>query len=232
MVYTSPPSPSAPTKRLSTKAEARRASSAAPAHVQQRWYDRDMRLAALGFASYGEYLRSPGWIETRGRFRVSQLPQECICGAEDVHLHHLTYERLGRERLSDLLPLCRKCHQMVHELERRGLIGLDLEGLVLDEERAAAGRALLHRLLVERQREQEARIAQEQAEVLAMPFATRLLRARDAAHARRRDVSHHTFRIKTFVSRGRAHQATLWLRRMEEHAYGWEGWGDSVPGAL
>ena len=42
----------------------------------------------------------------------------------------MTYERVGDEELTDLTPLCRKCHAMVHELERRGEIALDFQGIV------------------------------------------------------------------------------------------------------
>lgn len=48
----------------------------------------------------------------------------------------MTYERVGEELLTDLIPLCAKCHQIVHVLERRGEITLDFQGIV-DFERAA-----------------------------------------------------------------------------------------------
>jgi 5-methylcytosine-specific restriction endonuclease McrA len=31
-----------------------------------------------------------------------------------VEVHHLTYERLGEERLTDLVALCRSCHEREH----------------------------------------------------------------------------------------------------------------------
>jgi hypothetical protein len=37
-----------------------------------------------------------------------------ICGSEARNVHHLTYERLGGERISDLLALCRQCHLDIH----------------------------------------------------------------------------------------------------------------------
>jgi hypothetical protein len=77
-------------------------------------------------------------------------PQDCVlCGtSERIHLHHTTYERLGRERLADLVPLCHRCHSMVHELIRRGEIGLDLDlrGLT-SADRAAAYRDTLAEML-------------------------------------------------------------------------------------
>lgn len=31
-----------------------------------------------------------------------------------IELHHLTYKRVGRESLDDLMPLCGVCHKKVH----------------------------------------------------------------------------------------------------------------------
>lgn len=94
------------------------------------------QLARLGFADYWGYLRSPHWQRTRTQYRCSSEPQDCICGeTEELQLHHKTYERLGEERLDDLTPLCRRCHAMVHDQVRRGLLGLDMAGF-LNEKRS------------------------------------------------------------------------------------------------
>ena len=37
------------------------------------------------------------------------------CTNEAVHVHHLTYERIGKEWLEDLQALCRKCHEQKHK---------------------------------------------------------------------------------------------------------------------
>ena len=79
----------------------------------------------------------------RRRYRESDRPQNCICGeTERLQLHHLTYERVGAERLDDLTPLCANCHAMIHELERRGEIGLDFTGFV-DAKRAERNRSTM-----------------------------------------------------------------------------------------
>jgi hypothetical protein len=66
---------------------------------------------------YLEYLKSEHWQETRARFRASRLQQGCyVCGDPRVDLHHKTYKRLGNERLTDLLPLCRRHHEATHVL--------------------------------------------------------------------------------------------------------------------
>jgi hypothetical protein len=77
------------------------------------------RLDLLGFGSYREYIRSEQWDEKREDYRDSLLPQTCVvCFDPNVDLHHKTYKRLGNERLTDLVPLCRTHHDELHE---RGL---------------------------------------------------------------------------------------------------------------
>lgn len=69
---------------------------------------------------YRIYLRSPHWQDIRARYRASQMPQACVvCGASRVDLHHRTYERLGAELLTDLVPLCREHHGEAHKLRRK-----------------------------------------------------------------------------------------------------------------
>lgn len=99
---------------------------------------RDTRLRELGFADYNAYLRSTAWRDVRERYRASDLPQICMCGSEEFQLHHTTYERVGREELEDLIPLCEACHTQAHILEAEGIIELDLKGFYYDPERAAA----------------------------------------------------------------------------------------------
>ena len=39
----------------------------------------------------------------------------CVCGnLNDLEVHHKTYKRLGREKLSDLVLLCKYCHKELH----------------------------------------------------------------------------------------------------------------------
>ena len=45
-----------------------------------------------------------------------------ICGeTENLNVHHLTYARVGCEKLSDLEVLCRGCHENEHEGEVAGV---------------------------------------------------------------------------------------------------------------
>lgn len=181
-------------------------------------------MRRLGFASYRDYLRSPHWLGLRRTYRVSSLPQVCVCGDEDVQLHHLTYERVGAERLTDLTPLCRGCHALVHVLEYRGDIGLNLDGLC-DEARALGARAWLASEVERRRREAVERAAAERAHVLSLSFAARLLRARRVLKARHIDASHDIHIIRSMVKRAAPDGSlTRRLRFLEARAYGWDDW--------
>lgn len=46
--------------------------------------------------------------------RSSRRKCEACGSGSDLHVHHMTYERLFRERLSDLKLLCKGCHYFVH----------------------------------------------------------------------------------------------------------------------
>lgn len=67
-------------------------------------------------AEYAEYLRSDHWAEVRRRYRKVRpwKCDRCDSSEKSLDLHHRTYKRLGRERLDDLVPLCRTCHQDIH----------------------------------------------------------------------------------------------------------------------
>lgn len=65
--------------------------------------------------SYHEYLKSKQWQEIR-RVKINNAWHQCEwCGSRDqLEVHHLTYERLGYERMRDLLVLCHNCHAAHH----------------------------------------------------------------------------------------------------------------------
>src|SRR3954462_6108413 len=75
-------------------------------------------------AVYEAYLNSRAWSHKRKQWYAAWLtaagvePYCLVCGQRWTlkagHLHHATYDRLGAESLRDLLPLCRRDHQMLH----------------------------------------------------------------------------------------------------------------------
>lgn len=67
---------------------------------------------------YGIYLQSPEWLWVRNR--VLRRDQHCcvLCGSGSrLNVHHRHYKRTGREKMRDLLTLCRSCHERVHAEE-------------------------------------------------------------------------------------------------------------------
>lgn len=78
------------------------------------------RLRELGFSTYAEYLAADHWRQFKEQYRAAKLPMKCaVCEAKPIQLHHHTYQRLGCELLTDVDPLCRGCHQAVHEWLKR-----------------------------------------------------------------------------------------------------------------
>lgn len=73
-------------------------------------------------AEYYAYLRSDAWYEVKLRYLQSKLPKNCyICAAPWSNafvFHHRTYKNLGCERLMDIVPVCRPCHDIVHASAR------------------------------------------------------------------------------------------------------------------
>ena len=66
-------------------------------------------------ARYHAYLQSPEWkslvSKVKSRDRVCQLTG----ATTNLEVHHITYDRLGNEDLSDLVLLSRSAHQFVHD---------------------------------------------------------------------------------------------------------------------
>lgn len=93
---------------------------------QQRLWRRE-RLHALGLTidEYDRYLETPHWkafqklaFETQRQRLGQNHCEHCPPGApkskEPLHVHHLTYERLGDELLEDVVIICRDCHSKIH----------------------------------------------------------------------------------------------------------------------
>lgn len=65
--------------------------------------------------SYRAYLGSPRWLTMR-RLALEAAEGRCLLcnAAEGLDVHHRTYDRVGAERLSDLVVLCGDCHGRHH----------------------------------------------------------------------------------------------------------------------
>ena len=76
--------------------------------------------------AYAEWMGSRQWRDWRRQWRLRWLayygcePACVVCGKPwmltDGDLHHRSYERLGAEEWSDVLPMCRVCHDRLHAI--------------------------------------------------------------------------------------------------------------------
>ena len=78
------------------------------------------------FIDYQDYLNNWLW-EERKAFLLKNSGYRCeLCGSgKNLTVHHITYDRIGAEKDSDLLVVCRNCHRQIHEtdIERSGTNG-------------------------------------------------------------------------------------------------------------
>ena len=66
--------------------------------------------------NYHDYLRSDEWKVKREE-AIKRADRRCqICfSPNDLNVHHRTYDRVGNERNSDLIVLCKECHAKFHD---------------------------------------------------------------------------------------------------------------------
>jgi 5-methylcytosine-specific restriction endonuclease McrA len=80
----------------------------------------DIKAWEAGWPSYGAYLESEHWIALRARIFRRDQHRCCHCGStRRLTVHHITYARLGSERLADLQTLCARCHQRLQKQWRQ-----------------------------------------------------------------------------------------------------------------
>jgi phage terminase large subunit GpA-like protein len=65
---------------------------------------------------YIAYIKSPQWKEKRLR-ALKTWGNVCqMCGSSNrIEVHHKTYDRLGKELMTDLMIVCHSCHEKIHE---------------------------------------------------------------------------------------------------------------------
>lgn len=66
---------------------------------------------------YAQYLGTIHWKVMKNKKDDETGGRRCLCcgTSRNVDLHHISYERLGNEALSDLAWLCRRCHEQTHQ---------------------------------------------------------------------------------------------------------------------
>lgn len=73
---------------------------------------------------YLSYLDSPEWKAKRQETFLYYGKECYTCGkSKKLHVHHITYARFKNEDVAtDLIPLCEKCHNKLHKLQKeRGI---------------------------------------------------------------------------------------------------------------
>lgn len=71
---------------------------------------------------YQEYMRSPQWKRKRHQVLTYWNNRCGMCyNPGKLQVHHRTYERLGSELITDLIPLCVDCHEKHHDTTQAGL---------------------------------------------------------------------------------------------------------------
>lgn len=69
------------------------------------------------YVDYHTYIKSEKWASKRKKiFKRAGYKCENCNSKDDLQVHHLTYKRLGRERLNDLTALCSNCHSKAHKI--------------------------------------------------------------------------------------------------------------------
>lgn len=118
---------------------------------------------------YRLYMRSPEWAAKREEaLRRAEYRCQGCRSDERLEVHHLTYERFGHERPTDLQVLCHYCHMREHG---RSAMSGPVAGITVDEITADA-----------RLRDQQRGVLR-QAALRALPLSVRLRRL-EHAHAR------------------------------------------------
>lgn len=81
-----------------------------------------VQLTYDGRQAYNRYIKSPEWQDRR-LAKLKQTGHKCqACGSDErLEVHHLSYDRLGWERLEELQVICHWCHSREHGRTPNGL---------------------------------------------------------------------------------------------------------------
>lgn len=88
---------------------------------QKKYYENELEIQRnLKTMPYQDYLKTSHWQERRQRHLQSAGYRCQICNSNDdiLDVHHRTYERRGSELFTDLIVLCRDCHNLFHKSQK------------------------------------------------------------------------------------------------------------------
>ncbi len=73
---------------------------------------------------YADYLASDHWKLVRDK-RLQMDNYRCwCCDKKATQVHHITYDRVGREPMSDVISVCKTCHSAIHQIEKTEKVSL------------------------------------------------------------------------------------------------------------
>lgn len=83
--------------------------------LDPRRYPGDILIGKISISEYEHYLLSDAWANKR-REAFKEYGMACMAckKAVNLHVHHATYKRFGKENLGDLRILCGACHDTLH----------------------------------------------------------------------------------------------------------------------
>lgn len=69
------------------------------------------------FLEFSGYITSQEWKKLRdNRLKIDNFCCVVCKNNKNLICHHITYERLYHEELTDLIILCNKCHNRIHKI--------------------------------------------------------------------------------------------------------------------
>lgn len=70
---------------------------------------------------YKSYLKSKEWFSVReSLFLIRGKRCERCLSTENIQVHHIHYRNIFREKLEDLMVVCKDCHRKIHGLNSSG----------------------------------------------------------------------------------------------------------------
>jgi hypothetical protein len=70
----------------------------------------------MAYEFYKQYMQSDEWKKKRRLIYIRDVYCKACNSGSNLGVHHKTYKRLGEEKLSDLVLLCKPCHFKCHDL--------------------------------------------------------------------------------------------------------------------
>ena len=73
------------------------------------------KIPPILYRDYADYLQSKEWWHKKNNRKVLDGNKCCLCfSTQNLQVHHVTYDRLFYELMSDLITVCKSCHEIIH----------------------------------------------------------------------------------------------------------------------